>query len=469
MNRPVALLAAVAVSSLLAAGCGGSRRPNVVVLVVDSLRADALGCYGEKKSASPEIDRLCGEGLRFERAVAQAPWNVPSISSLVTSTYPWRNGRGMVEPKAGDVLTLAEALAKEGYRTGAFTEAAWPVLQRGFATFENTAGQDVFGDPAGSSAAKTFAAARAWIQKGDGKQPFFAFVHTYEAHSYFLGKPAHRTWARKEMPAYQGKLADWKVSDLTRPAGDQVIEAMLAADADDAAWARALYRGGLAEVDKEVGALLADLKKAGLDESTVVVVTSGNGEGFSPELKRVHHGGRLHDDLLHVPLVVRWPGRVAPGASTALVQLLDLAPTVLDLVGAPKQPLFAGRSLLAADTGFMTRLRGPRFALRKLPTPATAVAEDATFATLPDGRRTAAKAPLLALYSDWITLIDTGEKTELYDLKADPRQEQDVSASHAEVASGLREQLQRYASEAGGAAAPDSQALDQLRSLGYVQ
>src|SRR5262245_7707746 len=353
--------------AILTAGCGHAGKPNIVLVVVDSLRADGLGCYGGKAGTSPEIDKLCAEGLRFDRAVAQAPWNVPSISSLLTSTYPWKNGRGVGEVKPAEIATLAEVLTKGGYRTGAFTEAAWPLIQRGFETFENTAGASVFGDPQGSSAGKTFAAASAWIRKDD-KRPFFVLIHTYEAHSWFLGKPAHHAHAKRELPGYKGKFADWGIRDLSTPAGPQVIDALLTAGPEDVAYARALYQGAIAEVDREVGALAAELKKSGLDANTAVVVTSSNGEGFRPDLKRVHHGGRLHDDLLHVPLLVRWPGRVKPGVAPALVELLDVAPTVLGLASLPAEPLFVGHSLLAADTGFLARLRGPSFAPRELPT-----------------------------------------------------------------------------------------------------
>lgn len=459
--------AAIAVFPLLIAGCGGARRPNVVLVVVDSLRADGLGCYGDPPGASPAIDKLCAEGVRFDRAVAQAPWNVPSVSSLLTSTYPWKNGRGVGDVKPGEVATLAEVLAKGGYRTGAFTEVSWPLIQRGFQTFENTAGADVFGDPRGSSAAKTFAAALRW-SRNDDKRPFFALIHTYEAHSWFLGKPAHHAWAKRELPGYRGKFADWGIRDLSRPAGPQVIDALLAAGPEDVAYARALYRGAIAEVDKQVGALATELKTAGLDESTAVVITSSNGEGFRPDLKRVHHGGRLHDDVLRVPLVVRWRRHVTPGVASSLVQLLDVAPTVLGLAGLSPEPLFVGRALLAADTGLLERFRSPRFAPRELP-PQPAVAEDATFTTLPSGQRTNTTAPQLVLYSEWATLIDAGDHVELYDLRADPGQERDVAGKHREAAASLREQLKRYASEAGPAKAPDSAQLEQLRSLGYVQ
>jgi arylsulfatase A-like enzyme len=464
MKRYVTLLALAAAAL---AGCTKVAKPNLVVVVVDSLRADALGCYGGRPGATPNMDRLAGEGARFERAVAQAPWNLPSVSSLITSAYPWQHGQGVLGAKAGDVTTLAEVLSKNGYRTAAFTEAGWPLLERGFSTVRNTAAPTLYGDPDSNSAAKTVAAALEWIRRpGDG--PFFVLIHTYEAHSYFLGKPKHREFARRERPSYQGHFADWAVRDTSKPAGTQVIDALLGASADDLDYVQSLYRGAVAETDAEIGRLAAGLQQAGVDKDTVLVLTSSNGEGFRPDLGRVHHAGRLHDDLLHVPLIVRWPGRLSPSVSRSLVESLDVAPTLLALLGRPAEPRFAGRQLVAAETGLMSRFRGPRFALAEVQ-PKPALAEESTFRTLPTGRREAAAGRQLALYSDWITLIDTGERVELYDLKTDPKQERDVSQKYADVAKGLREELKRRTGGAARAAAPDDAAMEQLRSLGYVQ
>ena len=390
---------------------------------MDSLRADALGPQGSQPSVSPRIDRLAADGLRFERAVAPASWNLPSLSSLVTSTYPWVNGQGAPAAQA-DLTTLAEAFSRAGYRTAAFSEVAWPLLQRGFDVFENTASSDVFGDPRGNSAAKTLGAALTWVRKDD-QRPFFLLVHTYEVHSYFLGKPGHHAFARRELPTYQGPFREWGIRDLTKPAGPQVIDALLGASADDVAYVRALYRGAVAGLDAEIGRFADGI--AALDGRTVLALTSTNGEGFRPDLKRVHHGGRLHDDVLHVPLCLRWPGHLLPGVSSALVSTLDVAPTLVRLAGLAAEPRFAGRSLVAADTSFLSRFRGPRFVLRTLPSQ-PAVAQEATFHILPSGRREAATAPQLALYSDWVSLIADGDKVELYDLKADPQQEKDLAA-----------------------------------------
>ncbi len=146
-----------------------------------------------------------------------------------------------------------------------------------------------------------------------------------------------------------------------------------------------------------------------------------------------------------------------------------MAPTLVRLAGLAAEPRFGGRSLVSADTSFLSRFRGPRFLLRTLPSQPV-VAQEATFRILPSGRREAATAPQLALYSDWVSLIADGDEVRLYDLKADPQQEKDLAAEHPDVAASLREQLRRLAEDAGRAGSrPDAAQLEQLKSLGYVQ
>jgi arylsulfatase A-like enzyme len=466
---PLVLGATVlAITFLAMAGCGGgAEKPNIVLIVVDSLRADALGCSGGEPAVSPAIDRLAAEGVCFERAVAPASWNLPSVSSLVTSTYPWVHGQGAPATGAAEVTTLAETLAEAGYRTAAFTEMAWPLLQRGFGTFQNAAFRDVYGDPDSNSAARNLEAALEWAREDDPK-PFFLLVHTYEVHSYFLGKPRHHELARAEAPAYNGPFREWAVRDLSRPAGPQIIEALLEATEDDLAYVRGLYRAGVAEADAAVAAFMAGLQEAGLDSETVLAVTSSNGEGFRPDLKRVHHGGRLHHDLLHVPLILRWPGHLEPAVEGSLVGTLDVAPTLLKMAGLPDQPLFSGRALVAEETGLLP-FGGPRFRVARLPK-RELVAQEAAFRISPSGQREAASSTQLALYSDWVILIDHGDDAELYDLKDDPGQERDLSADYADGVARLQKKVRKIAARTGsGIAAPDAEQLEQLRSLGYVQ
>jgi arylsulfatase A-like enzyme len=472
LKHPLPLVAGATVLAftfLAAVGCGGgAEKPNVVLIVVDSLRADALGCDGGDPGVSPAIDRLAAEGVCFERAVAPASWNLPSVSSLVTSSQPWVHGQGAPATGAAEIATLAETFAEAGYRTAAFTEMAWPLLRRGFGTFQNTAFKDIYGAPDSNSAARTLEAALEWAREDDS-EPFFLLVHTYEVHSYFLGKPRHHERARAEAPAYQGPFREWAVRDLSLPAGPQVIEALLEATEDDLAYVRGLYQGGVAEADAAVAAFVTGLEEAGLDGRTILALTSSNGEGFRPDLKRVHHGGRLHHDVLHVPLMLRWPGHLEPAVEGSLVGTLDVAPTLLKLAGLPEQPLFSGRVLVATENGLLPSFRGPRFRVARLPK-RELVAQEAAFRVSPSGQREAATSTQLALYSDWVILIDRGDGAELYDLKDDPGQERDLSADYADGVERLQKKVRQIAARTGsGITASDAEQLEQLRSLGYVQ
>jgi arylsulfatase A-like enzyme len=467
-RRRLAVLAvAVLAAAFAAPGCRSAPvRPNVVLIVVDSLRADALGCYGAGNSVSPHIDTLASGGLRFERAIAQAGWNLPSLSSLVTSVYPSQHGQG-VAGAAGETRTLAEVLSASGYRTGAFSEVSWALLQRGFDTFSNTAGVHLYGNPAASSAEPTFGAALDWIRTG-GPKPFFALIHTYEVQSYFMAKPHAQAYARRENPSYQGRFLDWGIRDTDTPVGPRVIDALLAADVADLTYVKSLYRGALADVDSQVGRLLEALQQQKLDQNTLVIITSTNGEGFRPDLKRVHHGGRLHDDQLHVPLIVSWPGRVSPGVVRSLAESIDVAPTVLAAAGLAPEASFKGRSLLVPSTGLWARLTGVRLDPSS-DIKTTALAEESALRVTATGRREASTLRQRALYSGWVALIDAGDHVELYDLKADPDEERDLSAGHPEAVAALGADLAQQAAGVALAKGAGSEVNDQLRSLGYVQ
>ena len=462
------LCAVAVIGGLFATGCHRApARPNIVLIVVDSLRPNALGCYGATPSVSPNIDRLAAAGVRFERAIAQAPWNVPSISSLVTATYPSQHGQGTTVATAGETVTLAEVLAGNGYRTAAFSEISWPLLGRGFQTFENTATPGIEADPANSGTTSTFGRAADWI-RANQSAPFFVFVHTNEVQGYFTGKQYAHAAAKRENPAYKGPFLDWGIRDTHTPVGPRIVEALLGANGEDLRYIESLNRGAVAAADAEIGRLADLLQQQRLSDNTIVVVTSSNGDGFRPDLKRVYHGGRLHDDQLHVPLIVRWPGRIAPASVKTLVESIDVAPTLLAAAGLAPEARFRGRSLVAAETGFLARLRAPRF-VPSSEVKKTAFAEESALHVDAPGRLQPTSTRQAALYSDWLELIDTGQGIELYDLKADPAEEHDLAASHVEAASALRAELMRHANTTAVAKGSGGEVNDQLRSLGYVQ
>jgi choline-sulfatase len=452
-------------------GAGCTRRPsppNIVLIVVDSLRADALGCYGAERSPSPNIDLIAAEGLRYERVLAQAPWNVPAISSLLTSSFPHEHGQGARTALASNVATLAETLASRGYTTAAFVETkSWPLLERGFGRIEKTASPSLHGDPHNNSAARTVEAVQSWIP-GPGEGPFFVLVHTFETYDYFMGKPTHRAFAKRERPEYSGRFFDWGIRDDDTAFGPRVIEALRAANAEDIAFVKSLYRGAISETDAAIGQLDAFLKKTNMENKTVLVLTSSNGEGFRPDLKRVHHGGRLHDDLLRVPLIIRWPKRIEPGVEHSPVAAIDVAPTLLALTGGDPESRFRGRALLALRESVLPFFGKTRFEPVEQPS-RSIMAEESAMRVLPSGERESSTTRQIAVYAEGVKLIDNGENVELYDLEMDPSEERNVSSEHPDAVVALCAQIESFRQGAvQTSAGSDGRVVDMLESLGYL-
>ncbi len=334
--------------------------PNLLLLVIDTLRADAL--EGEKRAA-PALRALAGEGASFAQAIAAAPWTLPSVCSLLSSKYPHEHGA--VHPGArmhGQVTTLAESLYAAGYETAAFTgggfvDPAFGVAQ-GFERFDARAEwmfapfrfhvplvwrivkNRYFAQRWLLSWVNEFSGVRglrrkldAFLERRDRRRPLFLFVHTYQVHDYYLyyaGDPVPDGDAVLDR-RFRGRLT-------VQP---RELETARQKDLD---WFRGIYQHRLERVDQELDLLLKKVR-AHSDRDWCVVVTSDHGEGFDAVRKRVHHGGRLHDDLLRVPLIVVAPG-VRPGSTVAVqVSTLDVMPTILNLAGAPVPEGLAGRSL----------------------------------------------------------------------------------------------------------------------------
>jgi arylsulfatase A-like enzyme len=436
--------------------------------VIDTLRADAVGSYGST-TETPHLDAIAAAGLRFADVVAQAPWTVPSLSSLLTGRYPFEHGQGAHVSAAGATPTLGEHLAKAGYTTAAFVEADWALLRRGFQTYEQPMGstEERFGWAGSREPSPTFRSAIEWLGSS-AKQPFFLLVHSYEVHDYFLGRPRHREYARARHPSYRGRYADWRQRPLDENGIDRMIADLLAASPEDNAYVRSLYDGAVRVADEEVGRLDRALAEKGVTDETILVVTSDHGEGFSPELRRVSHGGRLHDDLLRVPLLVRWPGRIAPGLVSTRVESIDVAPTLLRLTG------------VAADPIGEARLRGAPLLARTGTPPAerwvpavdgdVAFAEESAFAVRPSGRREPSTAHQAAVYAGERKLIRSAAGEEVFDLARDPEETTNARADDPAAAGRLASEMDRIVGDLERPpAGPRKDIEEALRSLGYAR
>ncbi len=337
--------------SLLCA-CGDSgppEKPNVLLVIVDTLRADKLGCYGNRDGLTPSIDALASESLRFSDASAHAPWTLPSIASMLTGLHPKEHGAGgrlgswsNLDPS---VTTLAEVFGGHGYRSHAIANVAF--LEETFRVLRDFDSRDVksYGNniEVRDATATTDAALRWLDEERDG--PFLLLVHYFDAHAVYdppasfrarFADPRDRDNDRFKFPTRKEMVA---IREGHGFPPEQLIRR-----------AEKLHDGEIAYLDGQIGRLLDGLAERGLDGETVVVLTSDHGEEFLDH-GGFEHGHTLYQELVHVPLLLRFPGEVEPGVTDRAVSHVDLAQTLCELadLAAPEQFAEAGSSLLRGE------------------------------------------------------------------------------------------------------------------------
>jgi arylsulfatase A-like enzyme len=436
-----AAAAAIAVSS---SGCAASpRRPaSAVVLVsVDTLRADHLGCYGYGKPTSPEIDRFSREAVLFRRVVAHASSTLPSHASMLTSLLPAHHGASFKKRSAlrAGVPTLAEALRRAGFATASFNgggqvHRTWG-LDRGFEVYvsatdasETEVGRDTM--------RQQVAAAEPWLKKA-GERPFFLFLHTYEVHHPYT--PTPERLARMES-GYSGTLPD-RISYRLLERINTGEKALRPGDLEHIV---ATYDAEILGADAGFGELVRLLRRLGRYDSTLVVFTSDHGEAFGERGRVGWHGDTLYDEQLRVPLIVKLPGGRLGGATVQdQVRCIDFAPTVLSVLGLPVPPEFSGAAI-----DFQGRAVGhPPWAVANI-----------------DG----SSQELAVSTSRW-----KWYEGRLYDLVEDPGERRDVAPLHPDVDRDLSGKLLAMLRSREAAMTTPVQVQadvqEQLRALGYVR
>lgn len=335
---------------------------NIILLSIDTLRADAVSAYGYGRPTTPNLDRLAAGGVLFSDFFSNAPNTYPSHMSILTGLYPWRHGceidkRG--DRLAADATTLAEALTALGYRTvwAANPLIPWLRLDSGFGRgFQETAPSPL--------ARQRFrrdelAHIPAWLRANQGRK-FFLFAHYREIHvPYFPSREAikrlaplpedyERLFSREAVEKrIRGKTGPWNRSTLDKWNGQIVDEFMRAFDRRNPEHKKAkrlLYDASVYEADLELGLLLEELRRLGLDRNTVVAVTSDHGEAFYEHGRWGHYD--LHAEVTRVPLVISAPGLPAGLRSAETAQSVDIAQTLLHLVSGTGLPDPDGVSLL---------------------------------------------------------------------------------------------------------------------------
>ena len=429
--------------------------PNVVVIVVDALRADHVSAYGYYRSTTPNVDRLASQGVLFENAIAPSSWTLPTHASLLTGRYPHEHG-ALYDNYDGRYSTLAQALRSHGYRTAAFsgntiffTRAQG--LGRGFIHFD-----DFFHTPAdmvlrtlyGRKLCR-FAFRRQWLQDYPARKlspevtanalrwiertptkPFFVFLNYYDAHDPYLPpQPFRSRFSRFENPGGRlNHLASNGWGEIYRSLGPEEVEKEIDA-----------YDGGIAYVDESIGRLMSELEKRGLAANTLVVVTSDHGEAFG-EHGFMAHRYNIYREMIHVPLILWSPGRIPAGLRLQQpVSNAAVAATVAELIG--DDGAFPGTSLVK----IWSQPKPPE----EWPHVLAELEHEGTYKSLVTAR--------------WQFILNQKQELELYDWQNDPRQANNLANSPEgrARAAELEKQLASMLSVAGAdrtvAASPDTQ------------
>ncbi len=394
---------------------------NILLITLDTTRADHLGCYGYGPAATPNLDRLAGEGIRFARAYCPAPLTLPSHASILTGLAPAGHGvRNNGHALAAVIGTLAEILKGEGYAAAAFV-SSFSVdsrfgLDRGFDVYDDTFRSDLPFKTLNSErrAEETFSRFAPWLEK-NGIRKFFAWVHFYDPH-----------WPYDPPSPY-------KETFESRP-----------------------YDGEIAYVDHYVGAILDRLREKGLLEKTLIVVAGDHGEGLGDKVE-IGHGIFLYEETLRVPLILHCPAVFRrPRVVDGQVGLVDVAPTLLEIVGLKDKA--AGMKGLSLVSGLRGKGRKDLDCLVETFYP----------------RENFGWSEMVGLVSARWKYIQA-PRPELYDLVRDPEERKNLYAASAGKAAEMKDKLAREILRAGsgggpgsGGAGPTAGDLEKLRSLGYV-
>jgi len=434
---------------------------NILLIVLDTVRADRLGCYGNTEGITPQIDKFAQNSFVLENAFSHSPWTLPSIASLLTSNYPAQHGAGgflgefkVLPPSA---LTLAELCRKAGLATAAVVNVFFLTekfgMTQGFDTvnaFVSHSNRDT------RRAGPTTQAALNWIDKNKSK-PFFLFVHYFDPHLVY-----------DPPQPFRGQFAAPRDKDTTDFIFGTVEDIMdlrqnqTAPTPGKIQRLKKLYNGEIAYTDSQVGKLIQGISKQGLDKNTIIIITADHGEEFL-EHNGFEHGHTLYDELLHVPLIIRTPDIMTPKQSSdtaqrpsrisATVRLIDVAPTVCELADIKISSGFSGKSIRPLLEGI----------------------KEAGRPVLSQGNMWGPSG--VAWRKDGMKIIIQSSKPEvqLFDVSLDPAEKENLADLKPEVTKTLRGDLHlilkklslKQKNQISPQLTPEE--IERLRSLGYIR
>jgi len=431
---------------------------NIIIILIDTVRRDAISCYGGRPGVTPRIDAVAADGVRFEQAVSTSGWTVPAIGSLLTGAWPTIHGsvgKGLhITPMREELPVATELFKQKGFGTVAFATSAFvsPLLgvDRGFDLFDHE--YSVNWEARRADTTITLAIAELRKRKD---RPTFYFIHLFDPHLDY------------DPPREYGSLYTEAEREPAPPLSLGAVLALRTGadgtappDPADQSYVRGLYDGEVAFMDSQIGRFVDELKSLDLYERSTIVIVADHGEEFWDH-GGFEHGHTLYDELVAIPLIMKFPGEIVPGAPTvkSQVRLLDVGPTLFELADIDPPESFVGQSLMPhvrgetdddLDAYCESTLYGPpRFAIR---------GSRYKYVAVP------AKHGLVS--------------GELYDWRNDPGETTDLTAEVPDVASRLRADLTEWYQKNAAQAQEMSRVtpidmhpdrIKLLKSLGYVR
>jgi len=480
--------------AIAATGSSDDSRPNVLLISIDTLRADRVSAYGHDVPTTPRLDRLASEGILFARTASVSSFTTPAHASMMTGLFPGVHGAAyqrsnpsafVIHEILPDVPMLAEILSEEGYETAGFVASPMVGSQfgfnRGFGHFDEEydrlrSGRGRFLSwtllfrvmrrggvlhdrdvDSERGADEVNARALAWWSGREADRPFFMFVHYYDPHAPYEPPAGHDPGGNPDP-----SLANLDMNALLRR--EYTLTEKARQDV------LSLYDAEIHAVDARVGEILDRLEEAGDLERTLVIVTSDHGESFG-EHGHWGHNMFLYEDLLGIPFIVRPPGGLDGGrvVEEVVAQPTDILPTVLSRIGVRPPDGTQGRDLSrylgAGGAEPPAGLDSPLLAFADLE---RNVNWGARWGAHLDRDLASARA------DRWKYILSSTGEEELYDLETDPGETQNLVRQERDTLHSMRELLESWRSTldpagARGAPSMDEGVIESLRSLGYVQ
>jgi arylsulfatase A-like enzyme len=479
------------------------QKPNIIVVSMDTTRADRFSSYGHYRQTTPHIDKLAKEGQLFKNAFTPSNWTLPSHTSLFTGVYPSKHGLGYLNSyMSGDIPTLAEILSKNGYRSFSIYNNPFVGrlvgLQKGFdesvginidqrinLTLERLYKRLIYRDP-GDHSRKTVDILSNWlIARAKMELPYFAFVHFNDVHSPYLRREPYFGEFVKDMDLSPVDLVKVRQINTRQRDFHKYLKGEVHPSLADFEYLKALYDSEIRAVDEQIGRMIHILKEKGFLKNTLIIITADHGE-YLGEHHLMNHNFSLYNTGLHVPLIFWYPERIQPGVKTDYASLVDVLPTVLSMAGLKDQipPYVQGVDLLSEGSTNPDSFTEPRAIFSEWwgwflegvkpdgtrPLLKEILSPDAILALTKESAKDSSKA---IFYGTWKLIWLSNGKHELYNLANDPQEQKNLMEAQPEKARELQAKLEQWLGSFQQARAiSDSNKKEfrqMLRSLGYVQ